>query len=330
MNKSNEVVVKLENLTHCYKSRSKDKDKTFKALDDISLEIMSGDIVGYVGLNGAGKTTTIKILSGILHNTSGEVSVNGLSPSKKRNDFTSKIGVMFGGTNQLMTSLTLEDNLELIRRIYRIEKKVFTERLEYFLALLKLTEKRKTAVRYFSFGQRIKANLMCALLHNPPLLLLDEPTIGVDIVSKDNINEFLKQVNRDFGTTIIITSHDIHNIEKIVNKVLLIDTGKLLFHGGVDAFKERYKTGNNVSIKFEDELSECILQQCENILNEFTASGVVQSENGFNFFIRSEVNPLDVVNKLNELGKIKTMNITEQTLEDIIKYAVSKEHNNES
>ena len=242
MNKSNEVVVKLEHLTHCYKSRSKDKDKTFKALDDISLEIMSGDIVGYVGLNGAGKTTTIKILSGILHNSSGGVSVNGLSPFKKRLEFTSKIGVMFGGTNQLMTSLTLEDNLELIRRIYRIEKKVFTERLEYFLALLKLTEKRKTAVRYFSFGQRIKANLMCELLHNPPLLLLDEPTIGVDIVSKDNINEFLKQVNRDFGTTIIITSHDIHNIEKLVNKVLLIDSGKLLFHGGVDEFKETYMT----------------------------------------------------------------------------------------
>ena len=144
------------------------------------------------------------------------------------------------------------------------------------------------------------------------------------------MNEFLKQVNRDFGTTIIITSHDIHNIEKLVNKVLLIDSGKLLFHGCVDEFKERYKTGNNVSIKFEDELSESVLQQCNNILNEFTASGVVQSENGFNFFIRSEVNPLDVVNKLNELGKIKTMNITEQTLEDIIKYAVSKERTNES
>ena len=265
-----------------------------------------------------------------MHNTSGEVSVNGLSPFKKRLEFTSKIGVMFGGTNQLMTSLTLEDNLELIRRIYRIEKKVFTERLEYFLALLKLTEKRKTAVRYFSFGQRIKANLMCALLHNPPLLLLDEPTIGVDIVSKDNINEFLKQVNPDFGTTIIITSHDIHNIEKLVNKVLLIDSGKLLFHGGVDAFKERYKTGNNVSIKFENELSENILQQCESILHEFNLDDVKTNENGFNFFIRSEVNPLDVVNKLNELGKIKTMNITEQTLEDIIKYAVSKERTNES
>ena len=321
-------IISLKAVTHRYKINLKHGKKELKALDSITAQIPKGVITGYVGLNGAGKTTTIKILAGILRNTSGEVIVNNSSPFTNRIAFTKQMGIMFGQINQLLGTLTLADNFELIRRIYDINKKDYNERIEYFLNLLHLTDKKMTPARYLSFGQSVKANLIISVLHNPVLLLLDEPTIGVDVVSKDNINAFLRQINADFKTSILITSHDIYNIEKLVTHILLIDKGKLLFNGAVDVFKTTYKTRNKITVEFNTE------DVTGKIQNEIAAcfTGMQVSELCFNgnvcsFFIPSQVNALDFVSKINAIATLKNILVTEQNLEETIKRAVMEESN---
>lgn len=323
------TIISLKNVTHIYKANSKSK-KELKALDNITTEIPKSKITGFIGLNGAGKTTTIKILSGILHNTSGEVIVSGLSPFKNRIEFTKHIGVMFGQLNQLLSSLNLDDNFELIRRIYGINKNVYQERIDYFLHLLNLTEKRTTAARYLSFGQSVKANLICSLLHNPNILLLDEPTIGVDILSKDNINSFLQKINSELKTSILITSHDIYNIEKIVDHIVLVDKGKLLFNGSIDDFKMKYKTLTKISFELNTKtISTEIQTQIANLFSGMNYTGLCFNNNTCSFFIPANLNAFDFISKINTEMQLKNILVSEQNLEEVVKLAVQGEVLNE-
>lgn len=216
------------------------KHTIVKAVDGISFDIEKGEIVGYVGPNGAGKSTTIKMLTGILVPTSGDINVAGLVPCKKRRENARHIGVVFGQRTQLWWDLPVIESFQLLRRIYRVASKDYKRNMGLFNDLLGINEFIKTPVRKLSLGQRMRCDLAAALLHNPDILYLDEPTIGLDIVAKDKIRSFLKDINRERKTTIIITTHDLSDVEKLCERMMIIDRGRIIYDGSVAQIKERY------------------------------------------------------------------------------------------
>jgi ABC-2 type transport system ATP-binding protein len=203
------------------------------AVSELSFTVRAGEFVGYLGPNGAGKSTTIKMLCGILTPTSGTVRVAGLDPSRKRAALARRIGVVFGQRTTLWWDLPLTDSFELIRLLYKVDRKVFAERLEVLVATLDLSSFMRTPVRQLSLGQRMRGDLTAALLHEPDVLVLDEPTIGLDVVSKAGIRDFLRRLNAERGTTVLLTTHDLGDIERLCRRVMLIDHGRLAFDGGL-------------------------------------------------------------------------------------------------
>ncbi|GAA2393138.1 hypothetical protein GCM10010404_58040 [Nonomuraea africana] len=204
------------------------------AVRDLSFRVEPGEFVGYLGPNGAGKSTTIKMLCGILTPSSGTVRVAGLDPSRKRTTLARKIGVVFGQRTTLWWDLPLRDSFELVRLLYKVDRKLFRERLDELVETLDLAEFLRTPVRQLSLGQRMRGDLTAALLHAPDVLVLDEPTIGLDVVSKNSIRAFLQRVNAERGTTVLLTTHDLGDIERLCRRVMLIDHGRLAFDGTLE------------------------------------------------------------------------------------------------
>jgi ABC-2 type transport system ATP-binding protein len=201
------------------------------AVHDLTFAIDAGEMVGYIGPNGAGKSTTIKMLTGILVPTSGEIRVAGLEPSVRRTDLARRIGVVFGQRTTLWWDLPLRDSFELLRKIYRIPADRFRTNLDEFLELLDLSPLLDTPVRQLSLGQRMRGDIAAALLHDPEILYLDEPTIGLDVVSKGRLREFLRRLNAERGTTLLLTTHDLQDIEALCRRVIVIDHGTAIFDG---------------------------------------------------------------------------------------------------
>lgn len=223
--------------------------KTVRAIDGVSFAIETGEFVGYVGPNGAGKSTTIKALAGILVPTSGKVEVGGLVPHRKRTLNARQIGVVFGQRTQLWWDLPPLDGFRLLGRIYRIDPALLRQRIEAFTSLLALGPLLETPVRKLSLGEKMRCELVAALLHAPRILFLDEPTIGLDVVAKQQIRSFLLQVNREQSTTVLLTSHDLDDIERLCGRVLVIDHGSILHDGTVDSLKRLF--GNHRRLEFE-------------------------------------------------------------------------------
>ncbi|MFC5753472.1 ABC transporter ATP-binding protein [Actinomadura rugatobispora] len=209
-----------------------------RAVREVSFTVGRGEFVGYLGPNGAGKSTTIKMLTGILTPSSGRVRVCGLDPSRQRTALARRIGVVFGQRTTLWWDLPLRDSLALIRRLYRVEPVAHRTRLAELTALLELEPFLDTPVRQLSLGQRMRGDLAAALLHDPELLVLDEPTIGLDVVSKATVREFLERLNAERGTTILLTTHDLGDIERLCRRVLIIDHGRLAYDGDLDRLRE--------------------------------------------------------------------------------------------
>jgi ABC-2 type transport system ATP-binding protein len=202
-----------------------------RAVDDVSFEIGRGEMVGYIGPNGAGKSTTIKMLTGILVPSSGRLRVAGLDPSRDRVGLTRRIGVVFGQRTTLWWDLPLRDSFELLRRIYRIEPARYAHNLAEFTELLDLGDLLDTPVRQLSLGQRMRGDIAAALLHDPEILYLDEPTIGLDVISKGRLRDFLRRVNRERQVTLLLTTHDLQDIEQLCSRVMVIDHGTLVHDG---------------------------------------------------------------------------------------------------
>ncbi len=215
------------------------------ALRDLSFTVPDGQIVGYIGPNGAGKSTTIKILSGILRPDSGECRVNGLVPWEDRKRHVARLGVVFGQRSQLWWDVPVIDSMELLRDIYRVPEPRFRENLERLTELLDLGELLKTPARMLSLGQRMRCEIAAALLHSPQVLFLDEPTIGLDAVSKLKVREFILEQNRLCGTTVILTTHDMQDVDALCSRVLLIGKGRLLLDGTTAEI--RAMAGENLS-----------------------------------------------------------------------------------
>ncbi|MFF1785763.1 ATP-binding cassette domain-containing protein [Kitasatospora sp. NPDC058243] len=205
-----------------------------RAVDGLSFTVEAGECVGYIGPNGAGKSTTIKMLTGILVPSGGRLRVAGVDPARERVALARRIGVVFGQRTTLWWDLPLCDSFELARRIYRIPDRRYRENLARCVELLDLEGLLDTPVRQLSLGQRMRGDLAAALLHDPQVLYLDEPTIGLDVVSKGEVREFLREVNRDRGTTVLLTTHDLTDIEQLCGRVMVIDHGRVVYDGGLD------------------------------------------------------------------------------------------------
>jgi len=225
-----------------------------KAVDHISFDIARGEMVGYIGPNGAGKSTTIKMLTGILVPSAGKIVVNGFVPHRDRKHYTKTIGVVFGQRTQLWWDIAVIESFKLLRRIYEVSQKDFEARMELFNQILRLGDFLHTPVRKLSLWERMRCDLAASLLHNPPLLFLDEPTIGLDIVAKESIREFLKTINPQFQTTVLLTTHDLVDIEELSRRIMIIDHGKILFDGSLEEIKRRLGKINQITLYLKDRM----------------------------------------------------------------------------
>jgi ABC-2 type transport system ATP-binding protein len=223
-----------------------------EAVAGISFRVARGELLGYLGPNGAGKSTTIKMLTGILVPTAGRVSVAGLEPSRRRIELARRIGVMFGQRIQLWWDLPLVESFELLRHIYRVPRDRYTASLARFRDVLDLDPFLQTPVRQLSLGQRIRGELTAAMLHGPELLFLDEPTIGLDVVAKQRVRDFLVEINREDGVTVMLTTHDLGDIERLCSRLLVIDHGSLIWDGAIADLKERYGAERTLVVDLEE------------------------------------------------------------------------------
>lgn len=220
-----------------------------KAVEDISFTIDDGEIVGYIGANGAGKSTTIKMMTGILTPSSGYVEVDGIIPYEKREENARDIGVVFGQRTQLWWDLPLSETFKLLKEIYDVSDHDYQERMAFFNEVLELESFMLSPVRTLSLGQRMRADIAAALIHNPKILYLDEPTIGLDVIVKENVRTAIKKINEQFKTTVILTTHDLNDIEELCKRIIIIDQGKKLYDGSLETIKQKFGYMTTIEVK---------------------------------------------------------------------------------
>ena len=221
-----------------------------QAVNDISFSIKQGEMIGFIGPNGAGKSTTIKMLSGILYPDSGEIVVNGYKPYEDRKEYVGNIGVVFGQKSQLQWDLPVIDSFELLKAIYRIPEDKYKKNLERFTEMLDMSGFINQPVRQLSLGQRMRADIVAALLHSPQIVFFDEPTIGVDVVGKETIRNFIRELNKEDNITMIFTTHDMQDIEKVCDRLIIIDKGSKIYDGKLLGIREKYGTTRQLDVEF--------------------------------------------------------------------------------
>lgn len=260
LNKSFRVVQRNSGLGEAVKSFFNPRYSKVQALEDISFKIDEGEIIGYIGPNGAGKSTTIKIISGILVPDSGKCNILGYTPWKNRVEHAKNIGVVFGQRSQLWWDVPVMDSYNLIKDIYKIPQKNFKDNLDLLTDALDLSTLLTTPVRQLSLGQRMRCEIGASLLHSPKILFLDEPTIGLDAVSKIAVRNFVKTINREKKVTVILTTHDMSDIEALTERILLIGKGKLLLDGSLSELKNRFITHKTLTIDFAESNEDINIQ----------------------------------------------------------------------
>ncbi|NLK78687.1 MAG: ATP-binding cassette domain-containing protein [Clostridiales bacterium] len=265
---TDEISIEALNLRKTFKIRKRDGGFTFikrysqiEAVRDISFSIQKGDIVGFIGPNGAGKSTTVKMLTGILMPDDGSIRINGMDYRKNRRDIMKKIGVVFGQRSVLCWDIPVIESFRLFKDMYCISNEMYNKNMNMFSDILNLKEYMHQPPRLLSLGQRMKADLAAALLYNPEILFLDEPTIGIDILAKERIRDFIKQINQECHTTVVLTTHDVSDIEVLCHKMLVIDHGNLIYDGTLSEMKENYATQCSDSLNKEDVELEHIIKQ---------------------------------------------------------------------
>jgi ABC-2 type transport system ATP-binding protein len=222
------------------------------AVDRISFDVKRGELVGYIGPNGAGKSTSIKMLTGILVPTSGEVRVAGRIPYRERKEHARNIGVVFGQKTQLWWDIPVIESFRVLKTIYKIPTETYKRNLDLFRELLDLHEFEHQPVRQLSLGQRMRADLAAALLHDPQILFLDEPTIGVDVLAKERLRTFIREINRERGVTVLLTTHDMTDIEKLCNRMMIIDGGRILYDGSIEDLKKRFGGERTLIVELDE------------------------------------------------------------------------------
>jgi ABC-2 type transport system ATP-binding protein len=282
-----------------------------RAVDGISFRIKQGELVGYLGPNGAGKSTTIKMLTGLLVPTRGDLRVHNYIPWRQRKEYVRNIGVVFGQRTSLWWDLPVIETLEMLRFIYKIPQGRFQTNLDEFRKLLELDEFINTPVRSLSLGQRMRADICASLLHNPTLLFLDEPTIGLDVIAKERIRQFVKHINRKRGTTIILTTHDLSDVEKLCRRVMIIDKGRLLYDGALDQLRERFGGKRQLVVEFADSYHQPVIEGAQ-IVEQRQQLVTYQ-------FKREEVTASELIGRLSGRYKIRDLEVREPDIERTIR-----------
>jgi ABC-2 type transport system ATP-binding protein len=289
---------------------------TVKAVDRVSFEVARGEMIGYIGPNGAGKSTSIKMLTGILMPSSGEARVNGFVPYKQRRQYVKTIGVVFGQRTQLWWDIAVVESFKLLRRIYEVPERDFRERMEKFNQILGISDYLYTPVRKLSLGERMRCDLAAALLHNPPLLFLDEPTIGLDVVAKDQIRKFLRAINREFQTTVLLTTHDLDDIEELCRRIMIIDHGRLLYDGPLDLLKQKLLRTKQIKFVLKDsgELAR---------MAAFSRDGLeLEQVDPLTYrirFDRVKVSTADLIRKILNAVEVRDLLIEDEPIEEVVK-----------
>ncbi|MDT3424797.1 ABC-2 type transport system ATP-binding protein [Paenibacillus forsythiae] len=286
------------------------------AVKDISFQIPEGEICGYIGENGAGKSTTIKMLTGILVPTSGRLTVGGYVPYEEREKFVRNIGVVFGQRSQLWWDIGVIESFELLRKVYRVGEADYKKRLDELVERLELQELLNRPVRKLSLGQRMRCELVAALLHNPSIVFLDEPTIGLDIVVKSEIRSFLKDMNREHGTTILLTTHDLQDIEALCSRVIMLDDGRIIYDGGLDELKQRWGTGREVAFQFGTATK---LDRLEHLTAGMPVKWTAENNLAATVWIPLELNVSDVLGRVVGQADITDIKIIETNTDDIVR-----------
>ena len=288
-----------------------------KAVDDISFEINDGEIVGYIGANGAGKSTTIKMMTGILTPSSGRIIVDGVVPYENREKNAKNIGVVFGQKTQLWWDLPVSETFPLLKDIYGVSDEEYEERMNYFKEILGLDEFFLSPVRTLSLGQRMRADLAAALIHNPKIIYLDEPTIGLDVVVKESVRKAIKNINEKYGTTIILTTHDLNDIEELCNRIIIIDSGKKIYDGELEGVKEQfgYLTTIEIQLKDKNNIEKINFRRFKD--DDFKLD-MKESKVSITFN-KNNISSADIIGEVMKKSKVIDFNIKETSIEDIVK-----------
>ncbi len=282
-----------------------------RAVDGISFKVAKGEVVGYLGPNGAGKSTTIKMLTGLLVPSSGQLTVNGFVPHTSRRRYVARIGAVFGQRTTLWWDLPVIESLELLRYIYRVPDKTFRDNLQEFEGVLELREFLHMPVRALSLGQRMRADLCAALLHDPDLLFLDEPTIGLDVVAKERIRRFIKHINDVRETTVLLTTHDLADVQKLCPRVLIIDHGKLLYDGALTTLQTRFGGHWQLTVDFAEAYPDVSLEGAE--LLDFADQRAVYA------FDRQVLSASDLIGLLSARFNLRDVSVAEPDAETTIR-----------
>ena len=322
-------VIEIKNLTKTFKIKLKEKGlkgslksifkpkyKEVKAVKNINLEVEKGEIIAFIGPNGAGKSTTIKMLTGILYPDDGEIKVLDIDPKKDRKKLAYQIGTVFGQKEQLWTHLTPYDNFKFFGAIYDIDDSVVEKKIEELKTLFELENFINTPVRNLSLGQRIRCEIVASLIHEPKVLFLDEPTIGLDPVVKENIRTLIKRMNKEYKTTIFLTSHDVGDIEKLCKRVIIINNGQIVLDDSMENLKYHYLNKKIVEVKMKEKVN---LEDEPGI--------IILKDKGYNLKIEVDTKRRSVTDAIKLLNpdNIVDINISNIPLEEIISNIYKKE-----
>lgn len=313
--KTYKIIEKEDGLLGYFKNLIKPKYKELTAVNKINFSIEEGELVGYIGENGAGKSTTIKMLTGLLTPTSGNVLVNGIVPNEKRIENNKNIGAIFGQKTQLWWDLPVIESFRLIKQMYKIPDGEYRKNLKKFTEILELNELLEKQVKNLSLGQKMRCEIAATFLHNPKIVYLDEPTIGLDVLVKENIRKFIKDINREKNTTVILTTHDLKDIEDVCDRIILLDKGQIIYDGEKQKFKDTY--GKFVIAEFiikekHTNISESINLKEIQVLEEKENKLKVR-------FRHDETTIMKVMDKISNYCIIEDIHMKEAELEDILK-----------
>lgn len=313
--KTYKIIEKEEGLIGYFKNLFHPKYKEFMAVKEINFEIKEGELVGYIGENGAGKSTTIKMLTGLLTPTSGKVTVNGIIPYKERIKNNKNIGAVFGQKTQLWWDLPVIESFRLIKKMYNMTESEYRKNLKKFTNLLELDELLEKQVKNLSLGQKMRCEIAATFLHNPKIVYLDEPTIGLDVFVKEKIRKFIKEINEENKTTVILTTHDLKDIEDVCDRIILLDKGQIIYDGEKQKFKDKY--GKYITAELIVKNKKSIIK---NDLKNENLKIIEEKENSIKLkFLHEKITILTVMDEISKYCEIEDVHMKEAELEDILK-----------